>query len=519
MTLTQARTFRLRCTNGVGTPVFTGSTVADVTVAADECGTAYAQCDAHATCGETASSYTCTCMNGYTPSGDTCLFNTTTATDCDQTNCPLNGATCLPKAGYYGSGQVGDCKRARYTFVTAQNGNGNIGGWAGATGTGLAAADALCNAKALAQSLPGTYVAWMSDATNDAYCRVHSDGTATGHLNGTKAGFCGQGALPVSAGWWVRVGNGTTGYKQWAPSIEQLLAPNHVTYYAANTDETGAEIASTTARVWTGTDATGRYVANATCGAAGSEWTSSSSSLFGAAGDVWGGGTSWTKTAATDPNCLGTAHIRCMEVSNTPSPVFTVRRPANTKKAFLTSVTGNGNLVGWPDNYGATNGIAASDAICQSRARYAGYPNPTTYKAWMATYPYGGYSVTSKLTNTAAGYARPDGVVLGTTRADMLDGRLGAAWEQTEANTYPAGSGDSGAVSTNTVPTTGNYYTSSSTGTCLQWQSNSSFSYNNYVGRYDLLDGRAMHVLSAIGSGGAYTQTCDQPMRLYCVED
>ena len=44
--------------------------------------------------------------------------------------------------------------------------------WTGAVGTGLAAADSICQQKATAAAMPGTYVAWLSDGTSDAYCRA-----------------------------------------------------------------------------------------------------------------------------------------------------------------------------------------------------------------------------------------------------------------------------------------------------------------------------------------------------------
>jgi hypothetical protein len=87
---------------------------------------------------------------------------------------------------------------ANVVFVTSVTGDGNLGSWADAGGnTGLAAGDAICQARANAAGLTGTFVAWLSDDNNDAYCRVHN-------LTGKKASNCGQGSLPESAGPWVR---------------------------------------------------------------------------------------------------------------------------------------------------------------------------------------------------------------------------------------------------------------------------------------------------------------------------
>lgn len=508
LTLTQARTFRLRCTNGVGGPVYSGGAIADVTVAANECGTAYAQCDAHAACTDTTNGYTCACGNGYNGDGDTCSLTTTVSTDCDS-NAQFLGTSCVCKAGYFGSGAVGDCKRGRFTFVTSVTGSGLLSSWLGAgTNNGLAAADAICQARAAAHTstaypsgLPGTYVAWISDSTHDAYCRAQTDG-ATGHLNGKKAGNCGLGQLPIAAGPWVRVGD----WKQWSPAIDKLLTPNSITYFPANRDENGNEITSTTDRVWTGTDNSGQYVAGATC----NDWLSSSSSFAGVAGEVHGGGSSWTQTSATNPFCNNTTgfHLRCVEVSATTPAALPPRHPTLVKKAFITSVQGNGLLSSWPDSYGQT-GSNAPDAICQARARYAGFANAAAFKAWLAYPSY----ISNKFTSTTFTYVRPDGVPLGTSRNDMLDSKLSAAWNQTELGTYLTGNGDTGSVTTNIYGasgTTGQYYGSSSA-VCSNWSSNASF-YNWYIGRYDLLDSRAYNLQT--------TSTCDQTnIRFYCVED
>ncbi|HSD89603.1 MAG TPA: EGF domain-containing protein [Kofleriaceae bacterium] len=495
VTLPQARTFRIKCTNTQGT-TSSGSTVADVTVAVNECGTAAAQCDAHATCTDTTNSYTCACNNGYTGNGDTCsaVVNdcVTTPALCDANAVCVGGTQCSCKAGYIGDGSAAGtgCARERITFVTAATGQGNLSAWAGATGTGLAAADSICAAAATARSLPGIYRAWMSDATSDAYCRAHN------LLGVKKANSCGLGALPVAAGPWVRTGDSNPVF----PTIDKLLAPTRQTFYAANRDEAGTEIASAADRVWTATDDSGVYTTN-TCG----DWTSNSSAAFGGVGAVFGGGTSWTRETATDPACSNSYHLRCVEVNS--GPALPPRHPQGAyKKAFITSVTGNGNLFTWPDANGVT-GFSAANAICQSRARYAGYANPQTFKAFMTYYPY---SISSWIVNSTYPYVRPDGVQLGATRADLLDNKLGAAWDQTELNVYRQGNADAGAVWTG-LSTTGSYATTLSSYLCSSW-SYAGSGYYGSSGRYDLADGRALYI-STTGS------TCDLLQPIYCVED
>lgn len=71
-----------------------------------------------------------------------------------QNSCPCSATLPCP-AGQCcnGAGQCGECK----VFVTSTKGTGNIGG--------LAGADAECQRLANAANLPGTYMAWLSDAT------------------------------------------------------------------------------------------------------------------------------------------------------------------------------------------------------------------------------------------------------------------------------------------------------------------------------------------------------------------
>lgn len=54
---------------------------------------------------------------------------------------------------------------------------------------------------------------------------------------------------------------------------------------------------------------------------------------------------------------------------------------SRSNMAFVTSVTGNGNLGSWADAGGAT-GVAAGDAICQTRANAAGIAG--NFKAWLS---------------------------------------------------------------------------------------------------------------------------------------
>ncbi len=491
LTLPQARTYRLRCTNAYGT------STRDVTVPVNECAAGTHDCGVNATCNETVEGFTCTCNSGYTGNGDECHALAAcgaTPSLCDANASCLGGGTyCDCANGYVGDGTT--CTRARLTFVTNSTGTGNLSTWALAGGqTGLTAADAVCNAEASAAGLPGTYVAWLSDATSDAYCRVHQ-------LTGKKATNCGVGALPATAGPWVRTDAARTPA---APTIDKLLAPTRQTFYPVTYRANGLDAVGTAPQlVFTGTGDTGEL-----SGTACSDWTTTAGNA--AMGDILGGGTAWTDQG-TDPSCGTSGRLRCVEVAAGSGPALPSRHPANAKRAFVTSVSGNGVLGSWPDAQGATS-ISAADAICQSRARAAGYANAASFEAWASS---SSTSATSRLTYSGPWY-RPDGIEVSpsesSTPPGLISGRIAAPLYQTELNTYLPGDATTGSVWTGTWYY-GSYYGSS--GSCVGWLSTSS---SAVVGRTDFADFRWV----AFGSSTSLPtlQSCTATdYRLYCFED
>ena len=488
LTLAQARTFRLRCTNQQG------SVFRDVTVGVNECAGGTAQCGANATCTDTIDSYTCACNAGYSGNGDVCSTvtgNCTTPGVCSSNATCSGTTTCVCNAGYVGDGLT--CNRQRIQFVTSAFGTGNLATWANATGTGLVAADSVCNFYALQAGLPGTYVAWMSDATDDAYCRVHQ-------LGGKKAGNCGGLAtLPATAGPWVRSDTARTPA---APMIDSWLAPTRQTLYPVTFSQTGSDLTTAPQTIWTGTDDTGVYTGNA-C----SNWTSAdgTGTFRGSMGDLSGGGTAWTDQGA-DLTCNSSGRLRCVEVAVGSGPALPPRHPIG-KKAFVTSVSGTGMLSSWADAQSLT-GISAADAICQARARYAGFANSTAYKAWAVP---SFTSITSRIFYDGARY-RPDGVLISTSRSDMTDGRFASPLYQTELGTYASGNADIGSVWTG-MYYYGSYYSSFQ---CNSWTATTS--YSGVVGRFDLMDYRAIAIGTSSSSPSPQACTATD-YRLYCVED
>jgi hypothetical protein len=477
LTLTTSRVYRLRCTNTQGT----GAAVASVNI--DECAANTDDCQANATCTDTADGYTCACNSGFTGNGDVCSAQVAcgvTPTLCSPDAACSGGTVCVCNAGFVGDGTT--CTRNRIAFTTSTTGNGNLSTWVGAgTNTGLAAADAVCQARAAAALLPGTYVAWMSDSISDAYCRVNG-------LTGKKATNCGQATLPVSAGPWVRRDG-----LPFAPTIDRLVAPGRTIYYPASLNESNVDVALTD-RVYTGTDDNGVYIPNATC----VDWTSSSSVVNGAMGEAHGsGGGSWTDATATtaDPVCSTLGRLRCVQV--TSGPPLPSRHPV-AKKAFVTSVEGPGVTSMWADNDVGLTVLAAADAVCRSRARFAGYANSGTFKAWMSI---SGSTATTRILSNGP-WARPDGVMLALSEADLLDGRLTAAIYQTELGTYLQGTTETGNVWTGTSTSGFNV-----TNNCSSWSFTSSL---GQVGRHDSLDGRWT---------AAVNYTCSLQARILCLED
>jgi hypothetical protein len=100
----------------------------------------------------------------------------------------------------------------RRAFVTSVAGNGNLASWPlSGGGVGLAAGDNICRARAFIADLPnpGSYYAWLSTASTDAYCHVQGQ-------TGKKASGCVGPA--AGAGPWYRY----DGVGRWSGSIDEL---------------------------------------------------------------------------------------------------------------------------------------------------------------------------------------------------------------------------------------------------------------------------------------------------------
>ena len=501
ITQTGTRMYRVRCSNGVGV-----AATAQVTLGVNECAAGTFTCGANSTCSDSLESYNCTCNNNFTlPATSTsCSALVTCTVGVQGAPCGTNatctntgaGTACVCNPGFFGDGT--SCARQRVTFVSSATGNGNLsttGGWTDAgAATGLAAADAVCQARANAVGLTiangfGPFKAWMSDGATDAYCRMHNQ-------TGTKATMCGGTVPNPAAGPWV---NSTT-KTPFAPRIDSLLAPTRQIFNHVLTSETGAAI-PVTDTIFTGTDENGVAVINSHC----TNWTSNSAGVTGARGEVAGSsGGSWTKSLATDPSCFNTGHLRCMEVvdATTQGPLLNPR-PTTGRRIFVTSVSGNGQMSTWPDAVG-TNGITGADEVCRARARFAGYTNANLFEAMLST----GTTASSRIANSATWF-RPDGTAVALSKTDLIDSTLGAAVLQMETGAYLPGGADTGGIWTGTFFSGTTMFATGSS--CTSWTTTAG---SGTVGRHDLIDGRW-----AQATLPANTQLCTTTQRLMCYED
>ncbi len=300
---------------------------------------------------------------------------------------------------------------ARIAFTTSSHGPGNLGSWSYGVGkTGTQAADAICQASAGAGRLPGTYRALLSDANDDAYCRLHG-------LSGTLAGNCGQSTLPATAGPWMR-----TDGSPYAARIDRML--NGEVYNPLVFDEFG--LPSIVWPAFTGSDfKAARHFDGSVGDCAG--WTSTTDP--GTAAGAYETSTSFA-VGLGGLLCSQNGGLMCFEVAAGEGPALPPR-DATGKLAFMTSVTGPGNLAAWPDA-GTATGIAAGDAICRARAAAAGFANAERFKAWLSD---ASTHARDRIT-TDGPWVRPDGVLVAGSKAMLLGGTLASSISVTETGRY-----------------------------------------------------------------------------------
>ncbi len=281
-------------------------------------------------------------------------------------------------------------------FVTSVAGTGDLSSWtqAGAH-AGLDAGDAICRSLATTANLPnaGQYVAWLSTTATDAYCHVAG-------FAGKVSNQCGQASLPDAGPWFRRDG------QPFVRSGLDMLTTGTV-LHPIELDELDSKPVQGNADVWTGTSAGGAG------GGACQDWTSAASDQHAnQIGEPVAGFTGWT--AWSGSSCDQPDHLYCFEQgSGDPVPPF----EAPGAYAFVTSVTGNGDLGSWPQA-GAATGLAAGDAICRSVAASGHLPAPESFVAWLSA---PGSPAADRLT-VAGPWRRADGVEIAPSKTALISG-------------------------------------------------------------------------------------------------
>ena len=177
----------------------------------------------------------------------------------------------------------------KYAFATSTSGPGDMGAWSGVTQVGIAGADQTCNARAAAAGLPGSYVAWLSDSTTDAYC----------HLIGTEGKLPGCNGGSDLAGPWVTTRGVRIAVNASSLRSTPLEQPIHC-------DEFGDSISSE--NIYTGTNSTG-----ASSGLHCGDWQDSGAPNGSIGETTKANSRSWTDV--NDRVCTTQLRIYCFQVN------------------------------------------------------------------------------------------------------------------------------------------------------------------------------------------------------------
>lgn len=262
--------------------------------------------------------------------------------------CRGTAATCTVTMSQARSATATFAKTApNIAFVTSTTHTANLGG--------LAGADTICNARAAAAGLTGTYRAWLSSTTTNAVTRL---GSARG---------------------WVR-----TDGKPLVDTIADLTSGRLI--HPLRVDENAVDVGHE--RVFTGTKLDGTLGSGDTCGnwttTTGTYTTQGYASALHALFTSYGGQTCVGAIARL--YCFGVDRVAVVDVT----PATTYRRAFTTKASWTPG-----------------GGLAAADALCNQEATAASLPG--TYRALLATTTA---SAAARLSTSGAPWARVDGVLL-----------------------------------------------------------------------------------------------------------
>jgi len=252
---------------------------------------------------------------------------------------------------------TGPSSGTNIVFVTSTTTSANFGN--------LEAADTICNQLAQAAGLAGTYVAWLSDSSQDAITRV---GSASG---------------------WVRTDGRVFARDRNALVSAQISYPPLLNETGALVTPTGVDF------VFTGTDGTGVRVPE-TC----NDWQSIANEDIGHFGYPDGGGGVWSSSGNVVCNAQG--RFYCLGI-DFDDPVELAPPPEGARLAFAT----NAQLP-------ADAGRPAADELCASEATAAGHAG--TFLALMAA---PGETLWDRHDLSGPSWVRPDGVVAFSTETSL----------------------------------------------------------------------------------------------------
>jgi hypothetical protein len=301
----------------------------------------------------------------------------------------------------------------RRVFITSVEGPADLSKWSDAGGKqGILAGDAICQARADSAGLNATFRAWLSDDNNDAYCRVAG-------LSGKKGSETCK-TESVDSGLYVR-----TDDFPFAKSLGQLIEGEVLS--AIQFDEAAQDLTRVSLSVWTGTAPDGALNTSSESNRC-DNWASDDSNKTIVNGKGHKTALRWTSAQVT--RCGDSSSLYCFQVSTGDSvdPLFKLK---NAKKVFVTSSTGSGDLSSWASANGQS-GVLAGEQICQTLASKAGFKNADRFSPWLS-------DSTDVAINRLQGegpWARPDGLVIATDKADLLDGNLMTSIVQTEQGNY-----------------------------------------------------------------------------------
>ena len=369
----------------------------------------------------------------------------------------------------------------RKMFVTSASGTAKLSTWADANSqSGLAAGDEICKAAATDGGLdnPSNFRAWLSDADDDAYCRVHG-------LTGKKApDKCGQLVLPEDAGPWEVSDTSVL----FGGPIAELLWPDLRTLNPVYWNEFGNPIAGSS-EVWTGTNFSGE-LDFANC----DDWESEAPNpMQGTRGSYLLTGFGWTYNGASD--CDEVHHLLCFELG--PGDPLPPLRGWG-RLAFVTSAFHGGALGDWPEAPGSATGVEAGDEICRTEATAAGLPYPESFKAWLSD---DNIDAEDRFDHNGP-WIRRDRVRIANSLTDLTDGALFTPINVTATGQY---------LNSVFVWTGTNEDGTADDFRCDEWLDGTGGS----SGRYGIPN----TFIFEWTDFGLFPASCDDDLRLYCFQD